>query len=440
MCQFIRRRLLDDRKLCEFTEGLIAGVKEHQAQIDATISQVAENWRLDRMAAIDRNILRLALTRCCFGRKYRPRSRSTRRSSWPSATAPPSRAVLSTASSTGFSSAKLTSHNQSPAKKRCRRSGPSDLRSSRSRMKHNLSKSLAAARRSRIERAPAGADLHVHTTHSDGACSPSEVVVAAARVGLAALAITDHDTVSALRIARPEASRWGVELIAGVELTCAGAGRELHVLGYFIDDGNAALCEALARLSGGRTERIAAMAASLLNLGLAVDLAALSRAYPRANLGRKHLALYLARTGQVESERDAFARYLADGRPACVDKPRLDAERAIDLIRVSGGIAALAHPPFDFPELRLGALVSAGLQALEVDGPGFSTGKSRRLRAWAARLGLLAVAGSDFHAPGRPGHWIGSVNTPAAELGRLRSAARPAPIECPTSKSPTAGA
>ena len=93
---------------------------------------------------------------------------------------------------------------------------------------------MAASSRHRPARG--AADLHVHTTHSDGACSPCEVVVAAARVGLGAVAITDHDTVSALPIARPEAAWWGIELIAGVELTCEFEGRELHILGHFIRD------------------------------------------------------------------------------------------------------------------------------------------------------------------------------------------------------------
>src|ERR1700719_4594782 len=94
---------------------------------------------------------------------------------------------------------------------------------------------------------PSGADLHVHTTHSDGVCSPCEVVVAAAQVGVAALAITDHDTVSALAVARPEAKRWGVELIAGIELTCGHECHELHLLGHFIRDQDPCTIRALAR-------------------------------------------------------------------------------------------------------------------------------------------------------------------------------------------------
>jgi predicted metal-dependent phosphoesterase TrpH len=268
------------------------------------------------------------------------------------------------------------------------------------------------------------ADLHVHTTHSDGTCSPCEVVIAAARVGLAGLAITDHDTISALAVARPEAARWGVELVTGVELTCQHDGREIHVLGYFFRDDDLALSSAMEWLRAGRVQRIEAMVNRLQALGLSIDLEALRRVYPRATLGRRHLADYLARTRQVSSIREVFARFLGDGCPACVDKPRLESDRAISLIHSAGGVAALAHPPHDLKASRLEVLVDQGLCAIEVDGPGFSTGKSRRLQAWADRFALISIAGSDFHVADRPGRWVGAVTTPANNLERLRKASQ----------------
>jgi predicted metal-dependent phosphoesterase TrpH len=289
-------------------------------------------------------------------------------------------------------------------------------------MKPEVSKTIAVTAPSRHGQCRDGADLHVHTTHSDGVCSPCEVVVAAARVGLAALSITDHDTVSALAVARPEAARWGVELIGGVELTCEYEGRELHILGHFIRDDEPALLEAMAGLCAGRTERLRAMTARLKTLGLSVDEKALRRAFPRAVLGRRHVAEFLARTGQVASPRDAFLQYLGDGRPACVDKRRLEAGRAIALIRAAGGVAALAHPPMDLRELTLRALIGLGLRAIEVDGLGFSRSLSRRFHAQAIRLDLIGLAGTDFHAPDRPGRWVGAIATPRDGLERLRGA------------------
>jgi 3',5'-nucleoside bisphosphate phosphatase len=294
--------------------------------------------------------------------------------------------------------------------------------------KANNAAAVTASSRHRPGRG--AADLHVHTAHSDGACSPCEVVVAAARVGLGSLAITDHDTVSALPIARPEAAWWGIELIAGVELTCEFEGRELHILGHFIRDDDRALCEAMTVLRAGRIERLRTMTERLRALGLSISEEALKRAFPRAVLGRRHVAEYLVRTGQVASLREAFLQYLGDGCPACVDKVRLEAGRAIALIAAAGGVSALAHPPADLRELSLCALIELGLCAIEVDGPGFSRSLSRRLHAQADRLGLIGIAGSDFHAPDRPGRWVGAITTSGDQLDRLR-------LGCGTSEAET---
>jgi predicted metal-dependent phosphoesterase TrpH len=248
------------------------------------------------------------------------------------------------------------------------------------------------------------------------------VVIAAGCVGLSALAITDHDTLSAIAVARPEASRLGVELIAGVELTAEDdGGREIHILGHFVRDEDPALRAATSELRAARVDRLRAMADRLADLGLRVDLEALARAFPRATIGRRHLADWLARTRQVSGPREAFARYLSDGGPAEVAKPRLPWARAIALIHGAGGVAGLAHPPYDLRESALKTLADGGLDALEVAGRGVTARRAGRLRAWADRLGLVPIAGSDFHAPDRPGRWIGSTTTPGPDLDRLRT-------------------
>jgi 3',5'-nucleoside bisphosphate phosphatase len=271
----------------------------------------------------------------------------------------------------------------------------------------------AAARvksRGKPERAPirlAGADLHVHTTHSDGGCSPGEVVRGAANVGLVALAITDHDTLSAIAVARPEASRLGVELIPGIELTASHDGREIHLLGHCLRE--------------GRARRIEEMAGRLRGLGLSVDLETLRRTFPRATLGRKHLADWLVKSGQIAGHREAFARYLGDGGSAHVEKPRVPWQSAIDLIRGAGGVAGLAHPPYDLRLNTLRELVDAGLGAIEVAGPGIDARLGFRWRGWADEMGLAPTAGTDFHAADRPGRWVGAITTSEVDLARLRN-------------------
>ena len=265
-----------------------------------------------------------------------------------------------------------------------------------------------------------GADLHVHTTHSDGGCSPGEVVRAAANVGLDAVAITDHDTLSAIAIARTEATRLGVELVSGVELTASHEGREVHLLGHFVRDDDPDLAAACANLREGRDRRIVAMIGRLESLGLAIDLEILRQTFPRATLGRKHLADWLVRSGQVAGHREAFARYLGDDGPAHVTKPRVPWRKAIALIRGAGGVAGLAHPPYDLRSSTLRELADAGLGAIEVHGPGTDARVGLRWRAWADELGLSPIAGSDFHAADRPGRWVGAIRTPLADLERLR--------------------
>ena len=246
-------------------------------------------------------------------------------------------------------------------------------------------------------------------------------------MGLTGLAITDHDTLSAIAVARPEAARLGIELIAGIELTSERDGRELHILGHFVIDEDPALVAAIVALREARSVRIERMARRLGELGLSVDLEVLRATFPRATIGRKHLADWLARTGQVAGPREAFARFLGDGGPAHVEKPRLPVPEAIALVRGAGGVAGLAHPPYDLRSNTLRELVEAGLGAIEVDGPGIEPKLGRRWRGWAEEMGLAPIAGSDFHAPDRPGRWVGAVTTPEADLARLRQN-RPIPV------------
>lgn len=267
------------------------------------------------------------------------------------------------------------------------------------------------------------ADLHIHSIHSDGTYTPAEVVDLARRSGLAALAITDHDSVHGLAEARSAAVGSSVEVIAGVEITAEFHGRELHLLGYFFESQHAGLLEALEQLRRDRRGRFQEMVERLKACGVTLDEQDLPRRDRRQALGRRHLAEWLVRAGRVGSMREAFTRYLGDGRRADVPKRRLAVAEAIALVRAAGGVAAWAHPPADDIRDRLLELRGLGLGALEVEYPGRRPGQARALHALAESLHLAVVGGSDCHGPEDARRAVGAHTISGDDLGRLRALA-----------------
>jgi predicted metal-dependent phosphoesterase TrpH len=261
------------------------------------------------------------------------------------------------------------------------------------------------------------ADLHLHTTHSDGDYTPAEVVDLARRSGLAAIAITDHDTMGGVDDARAAAAG-RVEVIAGVEVTAEHEGREVHLLAYFIDTDDPALGSALAGLRDHRRERFHGMVERLRGRGVSVDEEAAACAAAVPSPGRRKLAALLYATGRVGSVREAFDRWLADGRPADVPKARLLLADAISLARGAGGVTSLAHPPGTLSLSQLTALRDLGLQAIEADYPTHRPARTKELRQWAAALGLAVTGGSDCHGP--DGTAVGRCGVTADELTVLR--------------------
>ncbi len=262
------------------------------------------------------------------------------------------------------------------------------------------------------------ADLHVHTTASDGTYTPAQVVDLARHVGLAALAVTDHDTLAAVPAARACAAGSGVEIVPGVEITAEHAGRELHLLAYFVALDHPGLNAALDAIRADRVRRFAEMIERLRARGVSVeDRSAAGTARPDA-VGRRHLAELLVRAGRAATVRDAFRRYLHDRSDVVVPKKRLPAGEALALVRQAGGVAAWAHPAYDDTQECLAELRGLGLRAVEVEYPDVRVGRVRELRAWAEALGLAVTGGSDCHGPGPRS--VGARTVSAAELDRLR--------------------
>lgn len=269
-------------------------------------------------------------------------------------------------------------------------------------------------------RATGRADLHLHTTHSDGTYTPAQVLDLARRSGLAAVAITDHDTLDGLAEARYAAVGSGVEVIAGVEISCEYRGKELHLLGYFLRANDVALGAALGWLREQRVGRFWEMVERLRACGVPVDAGQLRTHVGTGALGRRHLADFLVRTRHVGSVREAFLRYLHDGGRAVVPKARLPVAHALDRVRGAGGVAAWAHPSYDCTEANLTELRRLGLGAIEAEFPGLRSLRSRDLRDLARRAGLAVTAGSDCHGPEPAGRTVGACSATREELETLR--------------------
>lgn len=267
-------------------------------------------------------------------------------------------------------------------------------------------------------------DLHSHSTASDGTFRPAELVALAAQRGIRILGLTDHDSTEGLREARDAGEQLGVTVIPGVELGTDVAAGELHMLGYFIDAGSAALQQALAAFRTARQTRTERMLQQLAAIGVNISLAEVERLAGGA-IGRSHVARALIARGYAESMEDAFARYLGREKPGYVLRARITPVEAVELIRAAGGAPVLAHP-YSVAELdkELAALTAAGLAGMEAYYGQYSTEQREALVRMAADYGLIPCGGSDFHGlDGREGRTLGATWVPPETVDRLRLAA-----------------
>lgn len=271
-------------------------------------------------------------------------------------------------------------------------------------------------------------DLHLHTTASDGRCTPRQLVERAAAAGVTAMAVTDHDTTAAVAEVRAAALAHGIEAISGIEITAVDSGRDVHVLGYFIDPADTELAEFLARQRAQRIARVEAVGARLAELGLPIDLAPLlrqARQETGRSIGRPQVARAMVAAGHVTDTREAFDRWLATGRPAFVPRAGAPPEQVIAILHHAGGLASIAHPGQTDVDARINGFRDAGLDALEAYHPDHDAAGVERYLALASRLNLLVTGGSDFHGDVSHGLEPGSVRLPEGAWLRLRAAAAP---------------
>lgn len=269
-------------------------------------------------------------------------------------------------------------------------------------------------------------DLHTHSTVSDGTLTPGDLIREAARVGLRTLALTDHDTIDGVAMARATGQELGIDVVPGVELGTSVERREHHILGYFVDIDDPAFQAALVDLAARRMRRAEAMVERLAAVGVSVPLADVLREAGSGTVGRPHLARVLIAHGHAETVNNAFERYLKHGMPAYVPREPFPPEEAIALVLSAGGVAVLAHPwSTGDPEAAVARLLPAGLGGLEVYYGEYDDATRETLRQLADRAGLIPTGGSDFHGPGyRAGRELGGAPVPDDTVARLRELAR----------------
>lgn len=286
-------------------------------------------------------------------------------------------------------------------------------------------------------------DLHVHSTRSDGTYTPSQLVDYAMEKGLAAFALTDHDTVDGLEEAVSYAEKLRLtqsgsssrplvpQVIPGIEFSTEYQGQDVHILGYYIDYHQEAFRRKLQEFVDSRTLRNEKMCRLLQEAGIPVTYGKLLEEFPDSVITRAHYAGYLFRHGYVSSRKEAFDRYVGDHCPCYVPREKVTPAQAVRLILEAGGVPVLAHPIlYHMSDARLDALTGelkeAGLAGIEAIYSTYKDCEERQVRGLARKYGLLITGGSDFHGENKPGLDLGTgygrLFVPAALLEELQRA------------------
>lgn len=256
-------------------------------------------------------------------------------------------------------------------------------------------------------------DLHVHTTASDGTMSPKAVVSLATMLGLKAIALTDHDTMAGLQEAGEAAELMGISVVPGIEISSEYRGKEVHILGYFLDPEAQKLKDYMQWVGQSRKTRNEKILEKLQKKGYDITLEQLEEKFPGATLGRPHIAQRLVELGAVSSVKEAFRRYLDTGRSCYVPRQYISFADGVKLIRDCGGVAVLAHPlQYGYGKAELEALVKTAAEAkvtgMEILYTGYTQGDIQKLYDLAEKYTLLPTGGSDFHGDNKPGVQLGS--------------------------------
>ena len=269
-----------------------------------------------------------------------------------------------------------------------------------------------------------GYDLHTHSIFSDGTESPTRNVAMAVERDLSGIGITDHDTFDGLDEAAAEASAIGVEFVPGIEFSAEYDGASLHVLGYWVDPGHEALGAELIRLTDSRFRRGEMMVENLQTAGYDISFDRVREIAGDDLIARPHVAQAMVEAGIVDTEKEAFDRFIADGGVAYVPKHALDPLDALRLIGDAGGVCVLAHPAMwkgngSVPDELIERMAEGGMVGLEVDHPDHDDATRAYYRSIAERLELVPTGSSDCHGA-RYDFRLGSITTPKELVDELK--------------------
>lgn len=265
------------------------------------------------------------------------------------------------------------------------------------------------------------ADLHIHTYYSDSTASPQEVVDEALKAGLAAIAISDHDIIDGVLPTQEAARGKDLEIIPGIELSAEYEGKDIHMLGYFIDVHKGPLVEKCQIFLNARVERMKQMIMNLRAVGITNidfdEVAALTKAKA---VGRAHLSFLMVQKGIVKNAKEAFEKYLSEGCPGYAPKYKQSPFEAIDLIHQSGGLAVMAHPMLTQKDELIAPMAKAGLDGLEIYYPNCSDAVHNFYYGLAKKNKLLMTGGSDAHGKAKPYTYIGKATIDYALVEKMK--------------------
>lgn len=266
--------------------------------------------------------------------------------------------------------------------------------------------------------------MHMHTTHSDGAATPEQLLELVKQKNISTFAVTDHDTVSAYAELKPILGKSDPELLSGVELSTSTGGRDIHLLAYLFDVQNDHLLSELHNFQTARIDRGKKIVEKLNKLGVPIVYEEVTAIAGKGVIGRPHIAEALVRRKAVKSYDEAFFRYIGSQAEAFVPKKLFHPVNAIKMVHEAGGIVSMAHPGLEEAYSFLDELVAAGLDGIEVFHPTLSAGDSQKYQHLAKRHNLIMTGGSDYH--GRNDHHgpVGSQPVPESFIPAMKERAQ----------------